>query len=100
MSGKPSSLTIMISNKGEPETRFSQKDASVSEYSISSIASTVSVTQDENFRVPKHAENSLKIMEEYLQKQQLTDVTLIAGKKSFSFLYLINFLVISYIVFF
>lgn len=78
MSGKPSSLT-MSSIKGESELRFSQKDASASEYSISSIASTISVSQDENFRVSKHAENSLKIMEEYLQKQQLCDVTLIAG---------------------
>ena len=84
----------MSSNKGEQETRFSQKDGSASEYSISSIASSVSVTQDENFRVSKHAEHSLKIMEEYLQKQQLTDVTLIAGKKSFTNLYLINFFVV------
>ncbi|XP_071649281.1 kelch-like protein 5 [Temnothorax longispinosus] len=30
---------------------------------------------------PKHAENSLQIMESYLHKQQLTDVTLIAGNK-------------------
>lgn len=74
----------MSSIKGESESRFSQKDVSASEYSISSIASTVSVSQDENFRVSKHAENSLKIMEEYLQKQQLTDVTLIAGKQLFS----------------
>ncbi|XP_051165737.1 kelch-like protein 5 [Leptopilina boulardi] len=83
MSGKPSSLT-MSSIKGESELRFSQKDASASEYSISSIASTISVSQDENFRVSKHAENSLKIMEEYLQKQQLCDVTLIAGEKRFN----------------
>lgn len=82
MSGKPSSLT-MNSIKGESELRFLQKDASVSECSISSIASTLSVSQDENFRVSKHAENSLKIMEEYLQKQQLCDVTLIAGEYFF-----------------
>ncbi|XP_077258848.1 kelch-like protein 5 [Temnothorax americanus] len=30
---------------------------------------------------PKHAESSLQIMESYLHKQQLTDVTLIAGNK-------------------
>ncbi|XP_024881553.1 kelch-like protein 5 [Temnothorax curvispinosus] len=30
---------------------------------------------------PKHAVNSLEIMESYLHKQQLTDVTLIAGNK-------------------
>ncbi|TGZ45800.1 hypothetical protein DBV15_02661 [Temnothorax longispinosus] len=29
---------------------------------------------------PSHAESSLRIMESYLHKQQLTDVTLIAGK--------------------
>ena len=85
MSGKPPSLTMltMNPNKGEQDSRFSQKDTSASEYSISSIASTVSISQDENFRVSKHAENSLRIMEEYLKKQQLTDVTLIAGKKLF-----------------
>lgn len=53
---------------------------SASEHSISSIASSISTSQDENFRVSKHAENSLKVMEKYLHKQQFTDVTLIAGK--------------------
>lgn len=65
---------------------FPSKEMSASEHSISSLSSntsaatTTTTTQDENFSVPKHAENSLRIMDECLQKQQLTDVTIIAGK--------------------
>lgn len=70
-------------NKGEQELLFSNKEASASEHSISSMVSSISVSQDENFRVSKHAENSLKVMEKYLHKQELTDVTLIAGKQSY-----------------
>lgn len=69
------------SNKGDSEIRFTQREASTSEHSISSIVSSLSITQDENFRVTKHAENSLKVMESYFQQQQLTDVTLVAGSK-------------------
>jgi len=63
-------------NKGEQQQEFSlglDKDAS--EHSISSMMSCMSIS-------PKHAENSLRVMESYLHKQQLTDVTLIAGKQS------------------
>lgn len=56
-----------------------KKDASTSEQSISSLASNLSISQDEQFRVSKHAENSLKCMENYLYNQQLTDVILVAG---------------------
>lgn len=39
---------------------------------------------------PKHAEDGFRIMESYLHKQQLTDVTLIAGKDSTGLLFLIS----------
>lgn len=68
------------SNKVELEFLFSNKEGSASEHSISSMVSSISVSQDENFRVSKHAENSFKVMEKYLHEQQLTDVILIAGK--------------------
>ncbi|XP_046627116.1 kelch-like protein 5 isoform X1 [Neodiprion virginianus] len=68
-------------NKADTEIRFSQREASTSEQSISSIVSSISISQDENFRVLKHAENSLKVMDSYFQKQQLTDVTLVAGNR-------------------
>ncbi|XP_012344511.1 kelch-like protein 5 isoform X2 [Apis florea] len=68
------------SNKVELEYLFSNKEASASEHSISSMVSNSS-SQDENFRVSKHAENSLRVMEKYLHEQQLTDVILIAGKR-------------------
>ncbi|XP_015109611.1 kelch-like protein 5 [Diachasma alloeum] len=70
-------------NKGEQELHLPKKDATTSEQSISSLISTASSSQDENFRVAKHAENSLKCMEEYLHQQLLTDVVLIAGEKRF-----------------
>lgn len=73
------------SNKVELEFLFSNKEGSASEHSISSMVSSISVSQDENFRVTKHAENSFKVMEKYLHEQQLTDVILIAGKYSFVF---------------
>ncbi|KAK0170163.1 hypothetical protein PV328_010760 [Microctonus aethiopoides] len=60
-----------------------KKDASTSEQSISSLTSNLSISQDEQFRVSKHAENSLKCMEDYLYNQQLTDVILVAGEKKF-----------------
>lgn len=75
-----SNMPTARSNKGDPEIRFTQREASTSEHSISSIVSSISITQDENFRVTNHAENSLKVMESYFQNQQLTDVTLVAGK--------------------
>ncbi|XP_043281297.1 kelch-like protein 5 isoform X2 [Venturia canescens] len=65
------------------------KEIFMSEHSISSIGSNISTatttttTQDENFSVPKHAENSLRVMDECLQRQQLTDVTIIAGGRRF-----------------
>ncbi|XP_015172686.1 PREDICTED: kelch-like protein 5 isoform X2 [Polistes dominula] len=63
----------MICHINETGTKFSfgNKEHSPSEQSISSIVKIVS----------KHAESSLRIMEEYLDKQQLTDVILIAGNK-------------------
>lgn len=67
-------------NKGELDFLFANKEASASEHSISSMVSSISASQDENFRMTKHAENSLKVMEKYLHDQQLTDVILIAGK--------------------
>ena len=67
-------------NKGDQDFLFSNKEASTSEHSISSM---VSISQDENFRMTEHAENSLRVMERYLHKQQLTDVTLIAGKRTY-----------------
>lgn len=67
-------------NKGDQDFLFPNKEASVSEHSISSMVSSISISQDENFRMSEHAGNSLKVMERYLHKQQLTDVTLIAGK--------------------
>ncbi|XP_076619748.1 kelch-like protein 5 [Colletes latitarsis] len=74
------SHTGVGSNRGElfKELLFSNKEASISEHSISSVVSSISTSQDE-----KHAENSLKVMEKYLHKQQLTDVTLIAGTRRF-----------------
>ncbi|KAG7201661.1 hypothetical protein KM043_004391 [Ampulex compressa] len=74
--------TAAALSKGDQEFLFSEKEASASEHSISSMISNIS-TQDENFRAPKHAESSLRIMEKYLQRQQLTDVTLIAGNRRF-----------------
>ncbi|KAJ8681151.1 hypothetical protein QAD02_016938 [Eretmocerus hayati] len=56
------------------ETLYSATEASSSKHSISSI-------QDGNFKREKHPELCLKVMEEYLHKQQLTDVVLIAGQK-------------------
>ncbi|XP_054271966.1 kelch-like protein 5 [Macrosteles quadrilineatus] len=53
-----------------------QPSASYSEHSLSSIAS-----HDECFRSGQHAEKSLGRMETYLLKNQLTDVTLIAGSR-------------------
>lgn len=50
-------------------------DKDASEHSISSMMSCVSIS-------PKHAESSLRVMESYLHKQQLTDVTLIAGEQA------------------
>lgn len=47
----------------------------LSELSLSSLAS-----HDECFRSYQHAETSLGKMESYFLKEQLTDVTLIAGK--------------------
>nr|CAD7599673.1 unnamed protein product [Timema genevievae] len=44
-----------------------------SEHSLSSLT-----TQDESFHSAHHAEASLKLMESYLMRNQLTDVTLIA----------------------
>lgn len=67
-------------NKGEQEFLFANKEASGSEHSISRMVSSINASQDENFRVSNHAENSLRVMEKYLHKQQLTDVILIAGK--------------------
>jgi len=63
-------------NKGEQQQQQQQEfplDKDASEHSISSMMSCVSIS-------PKHAESSLHIMESYLHKQQLTDVTLIAGE--------------------
>ncbi|XP_008552054.1 kelch-like protein 5 [Microplitis demolitor] len=72
-------------NKVEEELlTLPKKDATTSEQSISSLMSSSSMTQDENFRVAKHAEISLKCMENYLHKQQLTDIVLIAGDKRFA----------------
>ncbi|XP_043679056.1 kelch-like protein 5 [Vespula pensylvanica] len=62
---------MMNTSETEPEFSFVDKEASASEHSFSSIVGIV----------PKHAESSLRIMEEYLDKQQLTDVVLIAGNK-------------------
>ncbi|XP_076391790.1 kelch-like protein 5 isoform X2 [Megachile rotundata] len=70
-------------NKGEQEFLFSNKEASGSEHNILRMVSSISTSQDENFRVLKHAENSLRVMEKYLHKQQLTDVILIAGNRRF-----------------
>lgn len=67
-------------NKGEQELHLPKKDATTSEQSISSLMSTASSSLDENFRVAKHAESSLRCMEDYLHQQLLTDVVLIAGQ--------------------
>lgn len=61
-------------NKGEQQEFLLGLDKDASEHSISSMMSCVSIS-------PKHAESSLRVMESYLHKQQLTDVTLIAGKR-------------------
>lgn len=67
-------------NKGEPS---GGQDVTVenttSDKEISIEASNVSTPQDENFQMCTHSENSLQVMTEYLHKQQLTDITLIAG---------------------
>ncbi|EFN84981.1 hypothetical protein EAI_17322 [Harpegnathos saltator] len=79
-SSSPSSLSKAAAagsapaNKGEQQEFPLALDKDASEHSISSIISCVSVS-------PKHAENSLRVMESYLHKQQLTDVTLIAGER-------------------
>ena len=49
-----------------------------SEYSLSSMSAQS--TGEECFRSPCHAESSMARMESYLQHNQLTDVTLIAGR--------------------
>lgn len=72
---------MMNTSETEPEFSFIDKEASASEHSFSSIVGIV----------PKHAESSLRIMEEYLDKQQLTDVVLIAGITTFSLLYRLNY---------
>lgn len=66
----------------QQDYHFSKKDTSFSEQSLSSVVSNTSVSQDESFDFPKHAEDSLRVMERYLHEKQLTDVTLIAGKQS------------------
>ncbi|KAK2579589.1 hypothetical protein KPH14_010884 [Odynerus spinipes] len=62
---------MMNTSETEQDFSFVDKETSASEQSISSIVGIV----------PKHAECSLRIMEEYLDNQQLTDVILIAGNK-------------------
>ncbi|XP_046669511.1 kelch-like protein 5 [Homalodisca vitripennis] len=68
-----------LREKKEPvfeDSKPEQPSASFSEHSLSSIAS-----HDECFRSRQHAETSLGRMESYLLKNQLTDVTLIAGNR-------------------
>ncbi|XP_034936195.1 kelch-like protein 5 isoform X2 [Chelonus insularis] len=72
-----------VNKKEEEKLCLPKKDATTSEQSISSLMSTASISQDENFRVLKHAENSLQCMKEYLHNKLLTDVVLIAGGKRF-----------------
>lgn len=43
--------------------------------------SSATSPQDESFKMEKHSEQCLRTMEEYLYKQQLTDVILIAGQR-------------------
>jgi len=79
MSRVAGSSPARAANKGEQQQQQQQQEfplglvKDASEHSISSIMSCVSIS-------PKHAESSLRVMESYLHKQQLTDVTLIAGE--------------------
>lgn len=67
-------------NKSDKEShQMPKKEASRSDHSIYSLLSNISISQDENFRMPKYAENSLRVMETYLKNQELTDIVLIAG---------------------
>lgn len=65
----------ITNNKGEQQEFPLGLDKDASEHSISSMMSCVSIS-------PKHAESSLRVMESYLHRQQLTDVTLIAGERT------------------
>ena len=58
---------------------YSSSDTSSSKHSLTSISTNS--PQDESFRMEKHSEHCLRVMEEYLKKQQLTDVVLIAGQR-------------------
>lgn len=60
------------------QSALAARDTS-SEYSLSSMSAQS--TGEECFRSPCHAESSMARMESYLQHNQLTDVTLIAGNK-------------------
>ncbi|XP_001606539.1 kelch-like protein 5 [Nasonia vitripennis] len=76
------------------EKFYSSSENSSSKHSIASISTngadesklslasiSTNSAQDESFKTPKHSEHCLRIMEEYLYKQQLTDVVLIAGTR-------------------
>ncbi|XP_014207019.1 kelch-like protein 5 [Copidosoma floridanum] len=65
------------------EKLYACSETSSSKQSISSTGTTASIStpQDESFKLDKHAERCLRTMEDYLYKQQLTDVILIAGQK-------------------
>lgn len=50
------------------------------DFSLASLASTSTISQqDEYFKCAEHASNALQNMQNYLDNQQLCDVTLISG---------------------
>lgn len=61
------------------EKFYSSTETSPSKQSISSI--NLSSPQEESIKISNHPELCLSIMEDYLYKQKLTDVVLIAGEK-------------------
>nr|CAD7264941.1 unnamed protein product [Timema shepardi] len=71
---KQTSLTYPCDSQAD-SLMTSSRDVG-SEHSLSSLT-----TQDESFHCAHHADASLKRMESYLMRNQLTDVTLIAGTR-------------------
>lgn len=75
-------MSSLSSCKGSPShDRISllTDDSLPRDYSLVSITSTGSQQSDEYFKSRDHAESTLRRMQNYLENDQLCDVTLVAG---------------------
>lgn len=61
---------------------------SISDHSLASVSS-----KDESFRYYRHAEVGFGRLETYFLQNQLTDVTLVAGKRRSEIIHLISVLI-------